>query len=291
MTPDDYCQDKAAAPGSSTYYSVLFLPEEQRRAVTALYAFYREVDNIVDEVSEPNAARMKLAWWRSEIDRVFDGHPDHPVARALLPAVEQFELPRERFDEVIRGREMDLEHEGFARFDELAEYCYYAGAAVALLATEILGYGESATRQSARDLGLAQHLVHVIHDVKGAARRGRIYLPADEMETHGVQPTDLLHESTPDNLRNLLAVQARRAREYHDRALATLPAADRYAQCSGLILGRISMTLLDEIERDGFRVLEHQVALTPLRKLWIAWRCDRAEQRQRRRLRRQKVSP
>lgn len=287
MKPDDYCQEKAASSGSSFYYSFLFLPDERRRAITALYAFCREVDDIVDEVSEPGVARMKLAWWRTEIGKVFAGNPDHPVARALVPAVERFELPHEHFLEIIAGMEMDLDHNGYANFVELSEYCYYAASVVGLLSVEIFGYEHADTRDYARDLGIALQLVNIIRDVREDARRGRIYLPADEMDQHGIAPDDLLAQATPAGLQTLLASLAGRAREHYRRALNALPDADRHAQRSGLIMARIYMTLLDEIEADGFRVLEHRVALTPLRKLWIAWRAARAERRHYRRLRRQ----
>ncbi len=287
MKPDEYCQEKAAASGSSFYYSFLFLPDERRRAITALYAFCREVDDIVDEVSEPAVARMKLAWWRTQIDKVFDGQPEHPVARALVPAVTRFELPRERFHEVIQGMEMDLDHQGFANFIELTEYCYYAASVVGLLSIDIFGYEHAETRDYARDLGIALQLVNIIRDVREDARRGRIYLPVDEMDAHGVSPDDLLADTTPANLQTLLASLAARAREHYQRALDTLPDSDRHAQRSGLIMARIYMTLLDEMEDDQFRVLEHRVALTPIRKLWIAWRAARAERRNYRRLRRQ----
>ena len=288
MKPDEYCQQKAAASGSSFYYSFLFLPEEQRRAITALYAFCREVDDIVDEASEPNVARMKLAWWRAEIDKVFDGRPDHPVARALVPAVASYGLSRQHFLEIIEGMERDLDHEGFANASELADYCYHAASAVGLLSIEIFGYDDVATRTYAHQLGLALQLVNIIRDVREDARRGRIYLPVDEMDAHGVRPDDLLGTSTPTPLRRLLNDQAERARHHYRDALDALPEGDRHAQRTGLIMGRIYMTLLDEIERDGFRVLEHRVALTPLRKLWIAWRCARREGRRHRRYQRQR---
>lgn len=278
MKPDDYCQQKAAASGSSAYYSFLFLADEQRRAMTALEALVTELGEAVSGVSETGVAQMKLAWWRAEIERIFDDRPSHPVARALAPAVERFALPRARFAEIVRGVELDLEHEGFACFDDLADYCYYAGSAARLLAAEIAGYGDPATRDYARDLGIALRLADTVRDVRADARHGRIYLPANDMEAHGVQAQDLLAATTPPALRALLADQAARARDYYARALATLPAADRRAQLSDLIRARLSMTLLDEIEADGFRVLERRVALTPVRKLWIAWRTRRGEQ-------------
>lgn len=284
MTPDQYCQDKAAASGSSFYYSFLFLPEERRRAITALYAFCREVDDVVDEVSEIEAARMKLAWWRAEVERLFAGQPSHPVARALAPALERFQLPREHFDAIVDGMEMDLERNRYATFDELAGYCYHAAAVVGLLSAEIFGYEDARTREFAHDLGMAFQLTNILRDVREDAMRGRVYVPAEDLEAHGVRAGELAHPATPKHVRALFQAQAERARRYYTRAFDALPEIDRHAQRSGLIMARIYLTLLAEMERDGFRVLEHRVTLTPLRKLWIAWRTARAEERRRRRL-------
>ena len=283
MDPDEYCQQKAASSGSSFYYSFLFLPDERRRAITALYAFCREVDDVVDEVSEREAARMKLAWWRSEIEQLFAGEPHHPVARALAPALERFQLPAEHFQAIIDGMEMDIDHAGYRDFAELERYCYRAASVVGLLSAAIFGYEDDRTRDYAHDLGMALQLTNILRDVREDAMRGRIYIPADELDAHGVQPDELARTATPDHIRDLLRSQAERARRYYDSAFAALPDRDRYAQRGGIIMARIYHALLDEIERDGFRVLEHRVALTPLRKLWIAWRTARAEERARRR--------
>lgn len=283
MTPDQYCQDKAAASGSSFYYSFLFLPADRRRAITALYAFCREVDDIVDDVSESSVGRMKLAWWRQEVERLYGGTPSHPVARALEPVVADYALPREHFDDIISGMEMDLDHQGFATFEDLRLYCYRVAAVVGLLSARIFGYSDPATADYAHDLGMAFQLTNIVRDVREDAMRGRIYIPGEDLDAHSVRPDDLNQAATPDRVQALLRQQTERARHYYRKALDTLPEGDRHAQRSGLIMARIYMTLLDEIEADGFRVLEHRVALTPLRKLWIAWRTARREQRRSRR--------
>jgi len=270
VTPDEYCQQRTARSGTSFYYSFLFLPPERRRAITALYAFCREVDDVVDEVSDPALARTKLAWWRREIDAVYTGSPQHPVALALRPVVATYRLPREHFQTVIDGMAMDLDCSRYLDFVELERYCHCVAGVVGLLSAEIFGYADPATRQYARDLGIAFQLTNIIRDVGEDARRGRIYLPQDELAHHGVTAASLLrHESTPA-LTALMAEQVARARSWHARAMATLPAADRRAQRPGLIMAAIYRALLDEIERDGYRVLHHRIALTPLRKLWIA---------------------
>ena len=271
MTPDEYCQQRTAQSGTSFYYSFLFLPPERRRAITALYAFCREVDDVVDEVSDPDIARTKLAWWRQEIGSVFSGTPQHPVAIALRPVVSDFALPQEHFQAVIDGMAMDLDRNRYLDFADLERYCHCVAGVVGLMSAEIFGYANPATRRYAHDLGIAFQLTNIIRDVGEDARRGRIYLPQDELARHGVTQTSLLKHETTKGMTALMADQVARARKWHAQALAELPAEDRRAQRPGLIMAAIYRALLDEIERDGYAVLDHRVALTPLRKLWIAW--------------------
>ncbi len=275
MTPDEYCQKKAAQSGSSFYYSFMFLPPPRRRAITALYAFCREVDDVVDEVSDPAVARTKLAWWRQEIARAFDGTPAHPVAQALAPIVREFALPAEHFQTVIDGMAMDLEQVRYVDFAALELYCHRVAGVVGLLSAEIFGYTDPRTRGYARDLGVAFQLTNICRDVGEDARLGRIYLPQEDLARFGVAPSALLRAEYSDPVRALLAFEVARAQDWYARALAQLPLVDRRAQRTGLIMAAIYRTLLDEIARDGYRVLDRRTSLTPLRKLWIAWKTSR----------------
>ena len=275
MTPDEYCQQKTARSGTSFYYSFLFLPPERRRAITALYAFCREVDDVVDEASDPGLARTKLAWWRQEIDATFTGAPQHPVARALKPVVSAYNLPEEHFQRVIDGMAMDLERNRYLDFAELERYCHCVAGVVGLMSAEIFGYVNPATRNYARDLGVAFQLTNIIRDVGEDARRGRIYLPQEELARHGVTAAALLQREPGEGLVALMSDQVARARLWYARALGALPAEDRRAQRPGLIMAAIYSALLDEIERDGYRVLDRRIALTPLRKFWIACKTAR----------------
>jgi phytoene synthase len=275
MTPDDYCQQKAARSGSSFYYSFLFLPPDRRRGIVALYAFCREVDDVVDGVGDPEVARAKLAWWRREIAAAYDGTPQHPVAKALQPVVARFALPQAHLQTIIDGMAMDLEQTRYLDFAGLELYCHKVAGVVGLLSAEIFGRTEAGTLDYARDLGIAFQLTNIIRDVGEDARRGRIYLPQDELLRFGVAPAALLRAEGGDAFRALLAFQIDRARAWYDRALAALPAADRRTQRTGLIMAAIYRTLLEEIARDGDAVLRGRVSLTPLRKLWIAWKTSR----------------
>ncbi|HEU4663381.1 MAG TPA: presqualene diphosphate synthase HpnD [Dokdonella sp.] len=272
MTPDEYCADKAAQSGSSFYYSFRLLPPERRRAITALYAFCREVDDVVDEVSDPGVARVKLAWWRTEVDAIYDGTPQHPVAIALASAVERHGLARQQLQTVIDGMQMDLEKARYVDFVELETYCDRVAGVVGLLSAEIFGYEEAATREYARKLGIAFQLTNIVRDVGEDARRGRIYLPQEDLARFGVQGSDILRAHATPAFVELMRFEVDRAQHWYDDALGSLPARDRRAQRAGLAMAAIYRTLLDEIARDGYRVLSRRVALTPLRKLWIATR-------------------
>jgi phytoene synthase len=289
MTPDEYCQKKAAASGSSFYYSFLFLPEKQRKAIIALYAFCREIDDVVDECSDTNIARVKLQWWRNEVNNLYDGNPQHPVTKALALYQDDFKFQKEYFLEMIDGMEMDLDQVTYPTFKELSLYCYRVASVVGLLAAEIFGYQDKQTLDYARNLGIAFQLTNILRDVREDAERGRIYIPLDEMQQFGVTEQDIKRYQMTPALRDLFSYQAQRAREYYQQAFALLPAIDRYNQRSGIIMAAIYQATLDEIEKDGFRVLEHRISLTPLRKLWIAWKTARKEKRRFKTLKRRLV--
>lgn len=286
MTPDQYCQDKTTRSGSSFYYSFLFLPPNQRRAITALYAFCREVDDVVDMDGEPAIAAVKLNWWRDEVARLFAGEAQHPVTRALTPVIIEFDLPQEQFLEIIDGMEMDLVQHRYASFKDLALYCYRVASVVGLLAAEIFGYRDRHTLKYAHDLGIAFQLTNIVRDVYEDAQRNRIYLPLDELQQFGVQEKDILQKKESPAFHNLMRFQAERANRYYDQAFSQLPDEDRYNQRCGLIMAAIYRATLEEVERDGFHVLQHRISLTPLRKLWLA--CKTAMQT--RRYKRQAIS-
>ena len=270
MTPDQYCQDRAAASGSSFYYSFLFLEPRRRQAITALYAFCREVDDVVDECPDADLARTKLDWWRGELAALYVGRPSHPVTQALAGSLKEFHLPQEQLLEIIDGMEMDLDQVRYADFKALHLYCYRVASVVGLLAAEIFGYSDRQTLKYAHDLGLAFQLTNIIRDVGEDARRGRIYLPQDELARFGVGEADLAQALYSDNFRRLMEYQVERAQATYQQAFAQLPAADRKTQRAGLIMAAIYRATLDEIVRDRFRVLDQRISLPPLRKLWLA---------------------
>lgn len=284
MTSDQYCQERAAASGSSFYYSFLFLPPPQRQAIIALYAFCREVDDVVDECTDEGVARIKLQWWRDEVERILQGTGQHPVAEALKRACDSYHLPKEYLLEVIDGMEMDLNQARYASFKELNLYCYRVASVVGLMAAEIFGYQDRQTLKYAHLLGIAFQLTNILRDVREDAMRGRIYLPADEMSRFGVTEEDLFSGRQTPQVTDLMRFQAERARDYYRQAFEQLPAVDRYTQRSGLIMAEIYLATLEEIARENYQVLQQRTSLTPLRKLWIAWKTARREKKLHRQL-------
>jgi phytoene synthase len=272
MTPDDYCQTKATASGSSFYYSFLFLPPPRRRAITAMYAFCREVDDVVDEATDPGVAQTTLDWWRAEVDRLFSSTPTHPVTQALAPHTQAFGITRERMQQVIDGMQMDLRQNRYLDYANLKTYCHLVAGVVGELSAGIFGNRNEPTMAYARQLGQALQLVNIVRDVGEDARRGRVYLPLDDLQSAGVKVSDIIAGRYSDGFESVMRLQAARARSAYRAALAALPAAELPAQRPGLIMGAIYLTLLGEIERERYRVLHQRIALTPLRKFAIASR-------------------
>ncbi|TFV98622.1 presqualene diphosphate synthase HpnD [Oxalobacteraceae bacterium OM1] len=272
MSPDEYCQQKAVQSGSSFYYSFLFLPQDRRRAITALYAFCREVDDTVDETSDEMVARNKLNWWRKEVRAMLAGQPTHPVTQALQPHLQAYNLKGEHLLAIIDGMQMDLDQTRYLDFAALKRYCWHVAGVVGILSASIFGATQPATLEYAEKLGLAFQLTNIIRDVGEDARKGRIYLPVNELQQFNVTAADVLNARHSDNFEKLMAFQAERAQKFYDEAFALLPREDRRAQRPGLIMAAIYRTLLNEIARDQFHVLEHKTSLTPIRKLWLAWK-------------------
>lgn len=278
---DLYCQQKAAQSGSSFYYSFRFLQPKQQQAIIAVYAFCREVDDIVDNYSDRSIAQQKLLWWATELERVFPesadetAPPEHPVGKALYSAKQNFKLQKYLFEEILQGMMMDLNYQGYQTFDDLRLYCHCVASAVGLIAAEIFGYQNPRTLEYARSLGMAFQLVNIIRDIGEDATRGRVYLPETELAKFSLTPEDILSKRYSDNFLALMRFQAERARSYYQKALEALPEVDKYTQRSGLMMAEIYFTLLKEIEKLNFQVFHQRVSLTPIRKLWLAWKTAR----------------
>ncbi|MCD2514037.1 presqualene diphosphate synthase HpnD [Comamonas endophytica] len=272
MNPAQYVQEKAAASGSSFYYAFLFLPPQRRAAITAFYAFCREIDDVVDEVSDPGLAATKLAWWRGEVGKSFAGQPSHPAMQALMPGCAEYGIQESHLLAVIEGCQMDLDQTRYLDYAGLQRYCHLVAGVVGEVSARIFGQTDDATTAYAHRLGQALQLTNIIRDVGEDALRGRIYLPVSELQQFDVKAHEILKRQYSERFTALMRFQAERAHRLYDEALALLPEADRRAQKPGLMMASIYRTLLREIEHDDFQVLHQRIKLTPLRKFWLAWK-------------------
>ena len=272
MNPQQYVQQKAAASGSSFYYAFLFLPRPRRAAITAFYAFCREIDDVVDEISDASVARTKLAWWQKEVTQSFKGQPTHPVMQALVPYASTFHIEPRHLLAVIEGCQMDLDQTRYLDYPALQRYCHLVAGIVGEVAAQIFGQTDPATTQYAHRLGQALQLTNILRDVGEDALRGRIYLPVNDLQQFDLQAHEVLKREYSERFTALMRFQAERAHRLYDEALALLPAADRRAQKPGLMMASIYRTLLRDIEGDNFQVLHQRISLTPLRKFWLAWK-------------------
>jgi 15-cis-phytoene synthase len=271
MTPLEYCKQKAAQSGSSFTVSFIFLPKKQRDAMTVLYAFCREVDDVVDECNDYSVAQTKLNWWKNEVANLYNGTPQHPVTKALQPVVAQFNLAQEHFLEIIDGMEMDLKFNRYEDFKQLQLYCYRVASVVGLLSAQIFGFKNRKTLKYAHDLGMAFQLTNIIRDVGEDARRGRIYLPLDELKKAKVSEDDILQSRETPQVKELIEYQIERAETYYDKALRELPTEDAKQQRTGLIMAAIYRTLLRQIKADSAeKVLNFKTKIPPLRKFMLA---------------------
>jgi squalene synthase hpnD len=268
----DYCHQKAAESHSSFLSGFRFLSVEKRNAITVLYAFCRELDDVVDGCTDPNVAQITLNWWRSDLEKVFNNEmPEHPVHQALKDIRAKFDLPKNEFEALIDGMQMDLEQARYGSFDELKLYCYRVAGVVGCLIARILGFTNPKTLEYADKMGLALQLTNIIRDVGEDARQGRIYLPIEEMQKFDVPANVIMQCKPTENFAKLMQFQVNRARETYREAMLLLPAEDKKSQKVGLIMAAIYYALLNEIDRDGAQnVLTYKIAIPSPRKKRIA---------------------
>ena len=272
MSPDQYCREKFASAASSVHYSLLFAPIGPRRAATALYALRRELDEAAEHASDPAVARAGLGWWAQEIERMFEGQAQHPVARALAPHLQPYGLSIEPLAGALQARLALVEPLAFEDFDALAQYCYLAAAPFGQMAAKIFGADTAAAQTHARELALAVQLIRMMRDAGRHARKGRIVFPMQDLRDFDVKPEDLSDARYVSGFGPLASRQAQRARQALRAAATQLPAQERRPQAPAVILGALYEALLEELELGGFQVLHQRIALTPVRKLLIAWR-------------------
>jgi 15-cis-phytoene synthase len=241
---------------SNLALAFLLLPRPKRDAMSVLYAFCREVDDVADNESAPaDKRREQVAAWRADIRRACAGEtPQFIVNRELQPVIREYRLPFPLFDELLKGCEMDFDTKRYENFEQLELYCYRVASVVGLLSIEIFGYQNPACRNYAVDLGKALQLTNILRDVRTDAQRGRIYLPLDEMKKCGVLPEEILRYEYSDRFAQLAADVAGRAKSFYRRARQTLPAEDRQTMIAAELMGSVYWRLLQKLEQQQFKV-------------------------------------
>jgi len=275
MSPQDYCKQKTKESRSSFLFAFLFLSQKKRNALTALYAFCREVDDIADECKEHGIGKKKLDWWRLEIDRLYNNKPQHPVTKALVLYIADYELDKAYFIEIIDGMEMDLNFTSYDSFKQLQLYCYRVASTVGILSAQIFGYKDSNTLKYAHNLGIALQLTNIIRDIGEDARRGRIYIPLDELKKLNITETEILqyidHKKIDHKkMRDLLENLTKRAHNFYRLAIDNLPNEDKINQKPGLMMGNIYYVLLSKIAKNSPEsILKQKIGLSNFRKILI----------------------
>jgi phytoene synthase len=259
--------------GTNFYYSFVFLPRAKRRAIEAVYAFARRGDDLVDSGLAPEDAGCELARYRQALEACYEGqgiHLDDPALRALAESVQRFKIPRQPFEDLLRGLEMDLQAARYPTFEDLALYCYRVASTIGLIAIEIFGYRNPRSRDYAVNLGMALQLVNILRDVQSDARRGRIYLPQEDLERFGVRPGDLLTGAYNDSFIELMQFECDRARHYFGLARQMLAPEDRRAMIAAEIMAAIYWRLLTRIQERCYNVFGKRVRLSRPMKFWTA---------------------
>ena len=271
MTPDQYCKEKLNASHSNFAMAFIFLSNKKRKAMNALYAFCREVDDIADECKEYEIGKSKLDWWRVEIQRLFDNNPQHPVTKALLPHIKNYQLNQEYFIEILDGMEMDLNFNRYESFKQLQLYCYRVASVVGIMSAKIFGYKNVQTNKYAHNLGIALQLTNIMRDIGEDARRDRIYVPLDQLKTLYISENEILALTKNEKFIDLINHLSLQAKGFYLEAIRQLPKEDKWAQLPGLIMANIYYILLHEIKQNTpENIVNIKTLLPPSRKFFIA---------------------
>jgi phytoene synthase len=269
---NDLAEDITRHSNTSFYYSFSLLPKHKREAIHAVYAFCRYTDDLVDEEPDEPKKGALLRRWRMELGRSLRGESTLPLLNQLAVTARRFNIPVDHFYDLIRGVEMDLSKKRYATFDELKEYCFLVASSVGLMCRQIFGYKNESTRDYAINLGIALQLTNILRDVKDDARRGRIYLPLEDLQHFGVSEDDIFNSRYTENFVNLMRFECNRACAYFDLARNALKDEDKHYFFAARIMWSIYAHLLRRIERSGYNVFDRRISLPKPLKLLIAFR-------------------
>lgn len=260
----------ARATASNFYYSFLLLPRAERRAIKDVYAFCRLLDDVVDEDPTGRNPHAELEYWRGEVEAIYQSCPTSEFGEQLLVSVDEFDLPKQPFLDLIDGMEMDLKWHSYQTFADLREYCYRAASTVGLICIEIFGYESARTREYAVNLGLALQLTNILRDLKEDVARGRIYIPVEDLERFGYSERELRANLYNAPFIELMKYEHSRASSYFQKAASSLPEQDRPSMFAAEIMGAIYKELLDQLPLVQFNVFRNHLAVSKSRRLKIA---------------------
>ena len=263
-----YAESITRANARNFYYGFRSLTSERRRAIHAVYAFSRRADDAVDSMeAQPEAARAEL----SRLLALLGNEPsDDPLAPALRDAIRRFSIERQPFELLVEGMELDLVKDRYETFEDLEAYCYRAASVVGLVCLPIFGYRDEEARKHAVDLGIAMQLTNIIRDVDEDRRRGRIYIPLEDLRRFGCSEAALLSGTAESGLPELVKFQVERARDFFRRAASLFPLLDRESRQCPKLLMRFYERILHKIEAQGYTVLGKRVRLPWHEKIFLA---------------------
>lgn len=256
---------------SSFYYAFNLLPEHKREAMTTLYAFCRETDDIVDENDLSSELKYEaLHKWKMELEKSFSGESSLSLLNNLAKVIKQFKIPIEPFFDLIKGMEMDVQQSRYPTIDDLTKYCYRVAATVGLMSIEIFGYKNISTRKFAINLGLALQLTNILRDIKKDANIGRIYLPQEDLKKFNYSEEELLANVYNNNFVRLMRFEADRAKDYFAKANKNLDIADKPSMFAARAMQHIYFNLLKKLESKNFNVFAENINVGKAEKAIIA---------------------
>jgi len=279
QSPEAYCKQKTRASGSSFAYAFGFLSKQQCRAMMALYAFCRDVDDIADDIEDKKEAARQISQWHDEIEHVFQGKPSHPIGHELHWAKQHFAWDKELFYEMLDGMLTDISARAFIKEGDLSLYCYRVAGVVGLLTIEIFGYQHRQSRHFATTLGNALQLTNILRDVQEDMQRERIYLPQSARIRFKVTDQDIYDGKMTDNLQGLLTYYGEKAETAYQQALEQLPIEDRISLRPAIIMAAIYYAQLKRMKSFNFDIWQHSGRIPSWQKMLIAWKTWRYEKK------------
>lgn len=272
-------------PGASLYYALLFAPAKHRLPISIINTFEREIVGIADKIQEPQVAKAKLSWWSQEIAHTYQDKPHHPLSQALVPLIKQYDLPQAWFQQIITVTQNTLDNPYFETIESVNLFCQHHAGKTLLWSNILKAPDEKTPEDFAILISTCIQFIQMIRYFGKDCANGKIYFPTHDLAHFNITENELYKRNcSPTQLHDFLVGQAQHAKEYYVKALQVLPKEMQLAQQPLIILAKLYLVLLSEIEKDKYAVFHHKYSLTPLRKFWVAWTTHLSEKRKAKRL-------